>query len=90
MKTSGFFKVKLSGKRKFKRLLGDHSKVKGLRAGLVRLKPAQAIGEHNTDRKEEALIIIKGKAVIHYGKRGKATVRQGMFVFIPPGTLIMC
>lgn len=66
--------------------MGDHSKVKGLRAGLVRLKPAQAIGEHNTGNKEEVLIILEGNAVIHYGKAKKAKAGKGAFVFIPAGT----
>jgi len=86
MKTSGFFKLKLSGKAKFKRLLGDHFKAKGLRAGLVKLGPGQEIGEHNTDKKEEALIILEGSALIHYGKAKKSKAAKGSFIFIPPGT----
>jgi mannose-6-phosphate isomerase-like protein (cupin superfamily) len=86
MKRSGFFKVKLSGKGKFKRLLGDHFKEKGLRAGLVRISPGQEIGEHTTGKKEEALIILEGSALIHYGKAKKSKAAKGTFVFIPPGT----
>jgi len=78
------FLLKLSGNQKFKRLLGSHFKVKGLRAGLVTLKPKQEVGKHNTQNKEEALIILKGKAVVSYGRDKKIKASRHMFVFIPP------
>ncbi len=86
MKTSGCFTVKLTSRKRFRRLVGDHFKIKGLRAGLVTLRPKQAIGEHNTEKKEEALIILKGNAIIHYGKAKKIKAGQGTFVFIPQNT----
>ncbi len=52
MKQKVFLKT-LAGSRKFKRLLGDRQKLKGLRAGLVVLKPSACVGEHNTEHKEE-------------------------------------
>ena len=69
------------------RLLGGSSKAKGLRAGLVSLKPQEAIGEHKTINKEEAIVILKGSALIYFGKDRKMKAGQGVFVYIPPETL---
>ena len=41
---------------------------KGLKAGLVTLSPQELIGEHKTENKEEVLIILKGSAIIYFGK----------------------
>ena len=56
--------IQLKGSQRFLRLLGDSSKIKGLRSGLVTLKPQELIGEHKTENKEELIkqadIIISG------------------------------
>jgi len=73
--------------QRFLRLLGDSNKAKGLKAGLVNLKPKESIGEHKTKNKEEALIILKGSATVHYGRGKKIKAPKNSFVFIPPETL---
>jgi len=80
------FCTRLKGGQRFLRLLGDSHKTKGLRAGLVILKPRELIGEHETENKEEALIVLKGNAVVYYGKNRKIKVSQNSFVYIPPET----
>ena len=85
------FKVKvfctqLKGRQRFLRLLGDSTKVKGLRSGLVTLKPKEFIGEHKTDHKEEVIIILKGSATVYFGKKNKLKAPQNTLVFIPPET----
>lgn len=79
--------MQLKGRQRFLRLLGDSTKTKGLRAGLVTLKPKESIGEHITENKEEAIVIIKGSAKIYFGKNKMLKVKQNSFVFIPPGTM---
>ncbi len=81
------FWMQLKGRQKFLRLLGDSAKVKGLRAGLVTLGPKELIGEHKTENKEEALIILKGRATVYFGKNKKLKASEGSFIFIPPETL---
>lgn len=61
--------------------------MRGLRAGLVTLRPRQAIGEHKTNGKEEIIIILKGSAAIYYGKNKKIKAPQNAFVYIPPQTI---
>lgn len=81
------FCTQLKGSQRFLRLLGDSNKVKGLKAGLVTLKPKESIGEHKTENKEEALIILKGSAIVYYGKGKKIKVLKNSFIFVPSGTL---
>lgn len=87
MRKEKVFCVELKSRERFTRLLGDSSKAKGLRAGLVSLKPREEIGEHKTVNKEEVIIILKGNAVIYFGKSRKMRAGQGAFVYIPPETL---
>jgi quercetin dioxygenase-like cupin family protein len=54
-----------------------------LRAGAVELKPGEAVGEHTTEGREEAIVVIKGTAtVIVEGE--PLTVPAGHFAYIPP------
>ncbi|MCX5699893.1 MAG: cupin domain-containing protein [Candidatus Omnitrophica bacterium] len=81
------FCTQLKGRQRFLRLLGGPAKEKGLRAGLVTLKPKEFIGEHKTENKEEALIILKGSATVYYGRGKRIKASQNSLVFIPPETL---
>ena len=87
MKQIKVFSVKLKAGQRFTRLLGDSSKMEGLRSGLVTLGPRESIGEHKTEKKEEVIVILKGSAVIYYGKNKKIKAPQNTFVYIPPETL---
>jgi len=80
------FCTQLKGKQKFLRLFGESSKLYGLASGLVTLKSKESIGLHNTQNKEEALIILQGQAQVSYGKHSKIKVKNNFFVYIPPNT----
>ena len=75
----------LGTKKKFTRLLGDAAHKKNFRAGLVMLNEGESVGEHSTENKEEALIILEGKAGIICGKRIIKAGRDN-FIYIPPKT----
>lgn len=78
--------VRLGTKQRFRRLLSDGIQSVRLRAGLVRLRPGEAIGAHTTQGKEEAIVILEGSAkVVCEGSRPR-TASQGTFVYIPPRT----
>ena len=87
VKNEKVFCTQLKGRQRFLRLLGDASKAKGLRSGLVTLKPHELIGEHKTENKEEVIIILKGSATIYFGKNKKLKAAQNSFAYIPPETL---
>jgi len=54
-----------------------------LRAGAVELKPGEAVGEHTTQGREEAIVVIRGTAtVIIEGE--PFTVPAGSFAYVPP------
>ncbi|MDP2043790.1 MAG: cupin domain-containing protein [Candidatus Omnitrophota bacterium] len=85
MRKDKVFSIELKGRQRFTRLLGDPSK-KGLRAGLVTLKPGESVGEHKTERKEEVIVILNGSATIYYGKNKKIKAPQNTFAYIAPET----
>ncbi len=81
------FCTQLKGSQRFLRLLGNSNKAKGLKAGVVTLRPKESIGEHKTKNKEEVLIILKGSATVYYGRSKRIKAPQNSFVFIPVETL---
>ncbi len=87
MKRTKAFSAELKSRQRFTRLLGDSSRMKGLRSGLVTLKPRESIGEHKTENKEEVIIILEGSAVIYHGKNKRIKAPPNTFVYIPPETV---
>lgn len=81
-KINPFFKT-LSSTKRFKRLLGDSHKLSGLSSGLVTLKPNESIGEHSTKEREEIIVILKGKARLRFGKKGRFNLKEKSFVYLP-------
>ena len=75
----------LSGEKKFKRLTGKKRQIRGLRSGLVVLKPKESVGLHSTKNKEEVIIILKGKAKVFCEKKTKI-VKENNFIYIPQKT----
>jgi mannose-6-phosphate isomerase-like protein (cupin superfamily) len=86
MSKAKVFCMQLKGRQRFLRLFGESSKPYGLVSGLVTLKSQESIGRHNTQNKEEALIILQGTAQVSYGKHSKLKVNKHCFVYIPPKT----
>ena len=76
----------LKGRKRFLRLFGESSKPYGLVSGLVTLKSKESIGLHNTQNKEEVLIILQGQAQVSSGKHSRIKVKKNFFVYIPPQT----
>ncbi len=57
-----------------------------LRAGAVELKPGEAVGEHITTGREEAIIVITGTATLVV--EGQAfEVPAGSFAYVPPDSV---
>jgi len=77
-----FFKT-LCGAKKFTRLVGNSRKPSGLSSGLVVLKPRESVGEHNTKGREEIIIILKGKARVVFGRKGRFILREKFFAYLP-------
>ena len=67
---------------------GKHTLLKpplsaGMRSGSVKLAPGEAVGEHKTEGREEAIVVLSGVAtIICEGKAFEARARQ--FAYVPP------
>jgi len=78
--------IDLKGNEKYRRLLGGPPETAILKSGLVTLKPGESVGVHVTEAKEEAIIVLKGKACVSYADTGRMTAEANSFVYIPPET----
>lgn len=58
----------------------------GMRGGLVRLKPWQAVGWHTTGEHEEALVILRGSGEAQIEGQKPMEIASRMMVYIPPAT----
>ena len=78
--------VKLEGSEKYQRLLPGAPVTCGMKSGHVCLKPGESVGQHSTDSREEAIVILEGCAQIIAGGAVSATASAGQLVYIPPHT----
>ena len=85
--------IKLKGNEKYVRLLSGPAgsgtgkpQTRGLRSGYVNLKPNQDVGEHNTENKEEIILILSGKAEIYCDKYPPISASSDSVIYIPPNT----
>ena len=79
--------VPLQGQEKYTRLLSGEPQTRGMRSGLVQLNPGQEIGAHSTEHKEEALVLLSGKAEISCAESESLTIDAPSLVYIPVHTV---
>jgi mannose-6-phosphate isomerase-like protein (cupin superfamily) len=78
--------VKLTQTGEYQRLLGGKPSTAGMKSGCVTLKPGESVGEHKTEGKEEAIIILEGEADVYVEGILKFTAGKENLVYIPPET----
>jgi mannose-6-phosphate isomerase-like protein (cupin superfamily) len=79
--------VRLSdGGARFQRLLAGAGDTAGMKSGYMTLKPCESVGEHSTENREEALIILEGEARISFDGRAEVSAPAGSLVYIPAQT----
>lgn len=78
--------IRLSGSEKFTRLLAGVPATAGMKSGYVTLLPGESIGEHRTDAREEAIVILEGRASVYRGKELLFAAEEESLVYIPPDT----
>mgnify|MGYP001585609523 CR=1 FL=1 len=76
--------AKLAGTEKFTRLLSGVPATAGMKSGYVTLKPGEAVGEHKTASREEAIIILEGQAAVYCEQKFLFTAAAQSLVYIPP------
>ena len=80
------FSVKLKDTEARQKLLSGDPQTSGMRSGQVILKPGEEIGQHTTGNREEAIVILKGKAEVSSDK-GESLIAEGdTVVYMPPDT----
>lgn len=67
-------------------LLQGAPQTAGMRGGLVRLKPWEAVGWHTTGPHEECLVILRGSGEAQVEGRKPMPIASRMMVYIPPST----
>lgn len=67
-------------------MLGGVPGTCGIKAGCVTLEAGESVGGHVTEAKEEAIIILGGRAKIVCGKRRGIIAGESTLVYIPPET----
>ena len=87
METLRPFNVRLDGAEERKHLFGRDPKTAGLRSGQVMLDPGESVGEHNTDKKEEIIIVFEGKAEITSDRGPSMVIDKESVSYIPPNTM---
>ncbi|MFQ5953203.1 MAG: cupin domain-containing protein [Candidatus Omnitrophota bacterium] len=78
--------IKLKGDEKYQRLLGGMPETLGMKSGYMTLKPGKSVGEHSTDSKEEAIVILQGRGEIFCSGKPPIVAEEKTLVYIPPDT----
>lgn len=79
--------VKLGRGSGYQRLLRRSIDSEKLHSGCVVLKPGESVGEHSTDRKEELIVVLEGKARVSLKGRAALYVEKNSVVYIPEGVV---
>lgn len=79
--------IKLEGRDKYQRLLSGLPQTAGMRAGYVTLKPGESVGRHDTGPREEAIIILSGRARICFSETAALVSDADTLIYIPPETM---
>ncbi|HOU36874.1 MAG TPA: cupin domain-containing protein, partial [Candidatus Omnitrophota bacterium] len=56
--------IPFDGDQRYLRLLGGIPQTRGMRSGYVVLQPGESVGEHSTQDKEEAVIVLEGSVQV--------------------------
>ncbi|HPS20961.1 MAG TPA: cupin domain-containing protein [Candidatus Omnitrophota bacterium] len=78
--------VRIEGNDKYQRILGGAPATCGMRSGHVVLKPGESVGEHNTDEREEAIIILRGHGQLFCEGSEAIDIEKDMVLYVPPLT----
>ncbi len=76
--------IPLTGSEKYQPLLKNASQTVNLKAGHVCLKPGESVGEHVTDKREEAVVILEGEASVSCEGHADLKAKGPCVVYVPP------
>lgn len=64
-------------------LLQGTPQTAGMRSGLVRLKAGESIGEHNTGKNEESLVVLRGQGEVRIDGHAAIAISAPALVYVP-------
>jgi quercetin dioxygenase-like cupin family protein len=80
-------KLKLNSKEKYTRLFSvKNGSALSLNSGYVILGKGKDVGEHDTNMREEVIIILEGKGELLLRKK-KIIFEKGSVLYVPPDTM---
>jgi len=79
--------VGFKGNKRRHRLLSGIPMTHGMKSGYVVLQPGENVGEHNTESKEEAIVVLDGRIQVTVRGRPFAVAGPGQLVYIPAATV---
>ncbi|MCX7847942.1 MAG: cupin domain-containing protein [bacterium] len=65
-------------------ILGGRPQSAGMRAGLVTLRPGEAVGRHTTGGCEEVILVLEGQAGVELTGKASMRVQAPMAAYLPP------
>ncbi|HNX80595.1 MAG TPA: cupin domain-containing protein [Candidatus Omnitrophota bacterium] len=80
------FVAPLKEGQRYQRLVQGVSDSCGIKSGFVTLQPAESIGEHVTESKEEVIVLLSGSAKVSYGEGQSIDAEAPSAVYMPPET----
>jgi mannose-6-phosphate isomerase-like protein (cupin superfamily) len=75
--------VPLQCARGYCMLLQGTPQTAGMRSGLVRLKAGESIGEHNTGKNEESLVVLRGQGEVRIDGHAAIAISAPALVYVP-------
>ncbi len=73
-------------KNGFQRILGGPPDTVQMKSGLVSLKPGESVGIHNTENKEELIIVMEGEGEMIFEDYNSVGLSWGNHAYCPPYT----
>ncbi|MDA3941562.1 MAG: cupin domain-containing protein [Spirochaetia bacterium] len=79
--------IKLDMKAKgFQRILGGPPQTVQMKSGMVSLEPGETVGVHNTENKEELIIVMEGAGEMIFEDYDSVKLSWGKNAYCPPYT----
>ncbi len=70
----------------FQRILGGPPSTVRLKSGMVSLEPGETVGTHNTENKEELIIVLEGEGEMVFEGYDTVKLSKGKNAYCPPYT----
>jgi mannose-6-phosphate isomerase-like protein (cupin superfamily) len=81
------FVVQFQTGNEYQSLFGGPPKTIGFRSGRVVLRPGESVGQHSTERYEEAVIVLEGQGEAFGETFPALSIKERTVLYVPPHTI---